>query len=138
MQTQTTLATAGLIILKDNKSLLAFSKKKQAWYLPGGKVDAGENTLETIVREIKEELSIDLDPNKLQYYSHTTAQAYGEPKDTIMEQDCFLYNPVDNIVSNNEIAAVKYFSLDEYKLESVQVVGVLTVFERLQKDNLLN
>jgi len=33
------LPTAGLIALKGDKLLLAYSNNKKAWYLPGGKID---------------------------------------------------------------------------------------------------
>jgi len=37
------LHTAGLVVIKEGKLLLAFSSNKNAWYLPGGKIDSGEN-----------------------------------------------------------------------------------------------
>ena len=49
---------AGLIVLKNRKLLLAFSNNKKAFYLPGGKVDANETSLQALQREIKEELNI--------------------------------------------------------------------------------
>ena len=53
------LQTAGLVVIKNRKLLLAFSKNKQAWYLPGGKTDLGETAQDALLREIKEELDID-------------------------------------------------------------------------------
>jgi ADP-ribose pyrophosphatase YjhB (NUDIX family) len=43
------LSTAGLILIKDKKLLLAFSKNKKAWYLPGGKVDTNESSADNCV-----------------------------------------------------------------------------------------
>jgi len=85
------LPTAGLIVVRGNKLLLAYSKNKKAWYLPGGKIDDGESSLDTLQREIFEELSIKLNSERLKYYCHITAPAYGELPHIIMEQDCFLY-----------------------------------------------
>lgn len=61
------LHTAGLITLKDKKLLLAFSKNKQAWYLPGGKIDAGESSEEALIREIHEELNLTLKAEELSF-----------------------------------------------------------------------
>lgn len=134
MSPSTTIATAGLLVIKENQLLLAYSKKKNAWYLPGGKIDPDETAEQAIVRETKEELSIDLLPEQLQYYCHLSAPAYGEQGNTIMEQDCFLYNLTEKVVPNNEIGAVQFFSLDAYLKEPAQVIGVLKIFTILEED----
>lgn len=58
------------IINSENKILIqkrAESKRLEpnVWAMTGGSVILGENSLETIVREAKEELCIDIDPLKL-------------------------------------------------------------------------
>lgn len=131
------LPTAGLIAIKNNKLLLAFSKNKKAWYLPGGKIDRSESSLEALQREIQEELNIKLAPNRLEYYGHVSAQAYGEASNIIMKQDCFLYELNETIRPSNEIADVKYFDLKTYQLEPVQVEGVIVVFNNLIKDGII-
>ncbi|WP_422798769.1 NUDIX hydrolase [Sphingobacterium sp. Mn56C] len=131
------LKTAGLVVVAANKLLLAFSKNKQAWYLPGGKIDAGEDALQALQREVLEELNLVLDPGKINYYCHITAPAFGEAPDLIMEQDCFRYDLREDITPGNEIDEVKYFTYQEYLLEEYQVVGVLQVFDILVKDGSL-
>lgn len=138
MNNQTiTLHTAGLIVVKTGKLLLAYSRNKQAWYLPGGKVDAGETALQAVIREIKEELNLDLIPEGLQSYCHVSAPAYGEEAHILMEQDCFLYELNADIQPSNEIDEVAYFDLQTYKQQTAQVSGVLKVFEILEADGLL-
>ncbi|MGE8243857.1 MAG: NUDIX hydrolase [Sphingobacterium sp.] len=131
------LPTAGLISIADNKILLAYSNNKKAWYLPGGKIDAGEDSLQSLRLEISEELNIDLDPQKISYYCHITAPAYGIIPEVIMEQDCFLYPLTETIQPSNEIGEVKYFSHEDYLHEPIQVIGVLHVFDRLKADGLI-
>jgi len=131
------LFTAGLIVVKENKLLLAFSKNKNAWYLPGGKVDAGETAAAALQREIKEELNITLNPQDLKFYYHITAPAYGEAANILMEQDCFTYEINETITPGNEIADIRFFDLPAYLEEPVQVVGVMKAFERLAQDGLI-
>ncbi|RAJ08715.1 NUDIX domain-containing protein [Chitinophaga skermanii] len=131
------LYTAGLIAVKDKKLLLAFSNNKNAWYLPGGKIDPSEPASLALQREIEEELNVQLDPSQLTYYCHITAPAYGEEGHIIMEQSCFLYNIEGEIRPSNEIGAVQYFDLATYLQEPAQVIGVLKVFELLKNDQLL-
>lgn len=128
------LPTAGLIVIKDNKLLLAYSKNKKAWYLPGGKIDRGENPVESLQREISEELNIVLKPELLTFYWHVSAPAFGEKENIIMEQDCYLYELNEEIRPCNEIEAIKFFDYEAYKSEPTQIVGVLKVFDNLIKE----
>lgn len=131
------LLTAGLVVTKNNQLLLAYSNNKNAWYLPGGKVDKGETPKEALIREIREELNIDLQPDKIESYKHISAPAYGESPELIMEQDTFRYDLTENIQPSHEIAAVKYFDLEMYKQEPAQVPGVLKVFALLKEDDII-
>lgn len=126
------LHTAGLLMIKEGKLLLCFSKNKKAWYLPGGKVDLNETAKEALIREVQEELNLDLNPEHLEYVYHITAPAFGEV-DIIMEQDCFIYPPHHDIQASNEIEAIRYFNPVEYAEEQHQVIGVLKAFEFLQE-----
>lgn len=131
------LLTAGLVVTKNDQLLLAYSSNKNAWYLPGGKVDKGETSREALIREIREELNIDLQPDKIEKYKHISAPAYGESPELIMEQDTFRYDLTEKIQPSHEIAAVKFFDLDMYKREPAQVPGVLTVFKLLKEDSII-
>lgn len=132
------LPTAGLVVVKGDKLLLAYSKNKKAWYLPGGKIDEGESSLETLQREIFEELNIVLNVERLKYYCHITAPAYGEDPPIIMEQDCFIYQLNEKIEPKNEIGEVRFFDIKMYQSEPAQVPGVLLVFDKLIKDKVLH
>lgn len=131
------LPTAGLVILQGSKLLLAFSKRKQAFYLPGGKLDEGETALTALIREAEEELGLQLTANQLQYYCHISAPAYGEPLGVMMEQACFLLTQAVHPIAMAEIGEIRYFDKEAYLQEPVQVPGVLLVFDQLRKDGLL-
>ncbi|CAK7019590.1 NUDIX hydrolase [Kerstersia gyiorum] len=132
------LATAALVVLKEQSLLLAFSNNKQAWYLPGGKIDAGENAQQALLREIEEELDLVLDTGRLQFLCHVSAPAYGEAPNVVMEQDCFLYDARDDrFIASQEIGDARYFSFAEYRQQPVQVPGVLTMFGILRERGLL-
>jgi 8-oxo-dGTP pyrophosphatase MutT (NUDIX family) len=117
---------------------VAFSKNKQCFYLPGGKNDNDETACQALCREIKEELNITLHENELSYYTHITAPAYGENKDVIMEQDCFYLNETKEPTPSAEISEVKYFSLEEYLLQTNIAPGVVMILVRLKEDGLID
>ncbi|ANH83720.1 DNA mismatch repair protein MutT [Niabella ginsenosidivorans] len=131
------LPTAGLVVIKNRQLLLAYSKNRQAWYLPGGKIDKGETAVQSLIREIKEELSLVIKEQELTFFRHITAPAYGEADYIIMEQDCFLYELTQDIEPRNEIAAVRFFDEPSYRKEPAQVPGVLLLFGHLKADGLI-
>lgn len=127
----------GLIVVENRELMLAFSKNKNAWYLPGGKVDAGETPLQAMQREIREELNMDLPADSLPWYYHITAPAFGE-NNVEMRQNCFLHQLRQTPQPSAEIGAVRFFSLESYREEQHQVRGVLLAFEKLQQDGLVD
>lgn len=131
------IRTVGLLVIKNDKLLLAYSNNKRAWYLPGGKIETDELPQQSLVREIWEELTLKIDVKLLKYYCHITAPAYGEDENLIMEQDCYLYELHENISPNNEIGAIKFFDGYSYEQELAQVIGVLQIFKRLKADGLV-
>jgi len=69
MSNKSIIVTAG-IIRKNNKILIAQRKKDSwlepsKWEFPGGKVENSENLEDCLIREIKEELDIDISVSKL-------------------------------------------------------------------------
>lgn len=130
--------TSGLLSIQNRKLLLAFSNNKQCYYLPGGKVDAGESAAEALIREIDEELNVRLDIKDLQYYTHITAPAYGERNGIIMEQDCFFVNKTIAPSAAKEIGELKYFSLEEYLQQLCTAPGAVMILEKLKEDNLVD
>lgn len=132
------LPTAGLLIIENRKLLLAFSKNKQCFYLPGGKIDAGETAVSALCREIEEELNIRLSETELKYYTHISAPAYGEENGTIMEQDCFLLERAVLPEAAAEIGELSYFTLQEYLLQKNTAPGAILILEQLKAADLID
>jgi 8-oxo-dGTP pyrophosphatase MutT (NUDIX family) len=132
------LPTAGILIIQNRKLLLAFSKNKQCFYLPGGKIDEGETPASALCREIAEELNITFHETQLKYYTHISAPAFGEKQGIIMEQDCFLVETKLEPVAASEIGELKYFTLQEYLHEKNTAPGAIMILERLKRDGLVD
>ncbi len=132
------LFTAGLVVIQDRELLLAFSSRKQAFYLPGGKLNPGEDAVTALIREVKEELSIHILPEELQWYCHISAPAYGEYPPLMMEQDCYFYSLNTTPVADAEIAAFRFFSYRTFREEAIQVPGVELLFQQLVDDHKVN
>ena len=133
-----TIPCAALLTIKDRKLLLAYSKNKKCFYLPGGKIDEKETAIHALCREIEEELNVPLQESDLKYYTHITAPAFGEVNGTIMEQDCFLVNKTFDPVASAEIGELKYFTLTEYLSQPQTAPGAVKILEILKEDNLVD
>ena len=132
------LPTAGLLIIQDRKLLLAYSKNKKCFYLPGGKVDLHETVTQALCREISEELNVAIEETELTYYTHITAPAYGEEKGTIMEQECFLLQRTISPAASAEVSELKYFSLAEYLCQSNRAPGAVMLLAHLHANGLVD
>jgi len=69
----------GLCLVQDNAVLLARSRGDAHFQIPGGKIEPGESDLEALIREIKEELSVDVDPATARPVQTFRAAAAGRP-----------------------------------------------------------
>ncbi|MFT3765817.1 MAG: NUDIX domain-containing protein [Minicystis sp.] len=77
------------IHVRDRRLLGARSRGKSTYYLPGGKREPGESDEAALIREINEELSIDLVPGSLRYVETFKAQADGKPEGTLAKLTCY-------------------------------------------------
>ncbi len=60
MDKDQTVAVASAFVEKDGKFLFTFDPRCGLWRLPSGKIDFGEKAEDTVVREMKEELQIEV------------------------------------------------------------------------------
>ncbi|MDO8470770.1 MAG: NUDIX domain-containing protein [bacterium] len=99
--------------VKDRKVLVTRSKGKDAWYIPGGKREQGETDEQALLREIKEELSVDLLPQSLQYVETFKAQAHGKPKGTFVQMTCYTGEYEEGTLTpSSEIEEMNWFVSD--------------------------
>ena len=77
------------IYLQNQHLLSTRSKGKDTYYIPGGKREPGETDQEALLREIKEELTIDLQPETITFFGQFEAQAHGKPEGTFVRMLCY-------------------------------------------------
>lgn len=100
---------AAWIYLKDGKVLITLSEDKDVYYVPGGKIEDEETHRMTLIREIKEELSVLLIPKSIQYYGTFQAQAHDKPEGTLVRMNCYLADYQGELQPDNEIEALEFF-----------------------------
>src|SRR3989344_4689214 len=72
------------IHIKDKKILSTRSRGKDTYYIPGGKRDGQETDQEALIREIKEELTVDIIPETIKSVGTFEAQAHGKPEGLVV------------------------------------------------------
>ena len=61
--------SCGCIIIKNKKVLLVYEKNRNFWGFPKGHMEDGENEIETALREVKEEVGLDVEIDKERRYT---------------------------------------------------------------------
>jgi len=111
------IPSAAGAIVHEGKILLVRHNLLKKWQIPGGLQEIGESLQQTVQREIKEELGLDLTTGSLM-------SVYSDPKWTIefpdeskLQQLIFFFlmqghlSPIN--IQTNEIAAYQFFAPDE-------------------------
>ena len=122
------------LYLVDGKILSTRSKGKDKYYIPGGKREGTETDLETLVREVKEELTVDILPDTVKYYGTFEAQAHGKAEGVIVKMTCYTANFNGKLSADSEIAEVVWLNYSD--IDSVSPVDKL-IFEDLRRKGLL-
>jgi 8-oxo-dGTP pyrophosphatase MutT (NUDIX family) len=78
-----------LIYIENKKILAARSRGRDTYYIPGGKREPGESDQDALVREIQEEVSMELNPSLLKFYGEFRAQAHGQPDGVQVRLRCY-------------------------------------------------
>lgn len=78
------------LYIKDGKILSTLSKGKDTYYIPGGKREGNESDEETLIRECKEELTIDIKKETIKYYGTFEAQAHGKAEGVLVKMTCYI------------------------------------------------
>src|SRR3989338_5859381 len=110
-----------LIFIRNKKLLATMSKGKDVYYLPGGKRNGNETDEEALVREIKEEMSVDLIPESIQYFNTYEAQAHGKPEGTTVRITCYIAEFNGILTPANEIERIVW--VDSSDAEKATVTG---------------
>ncbi|WP_285742785.1 NUDIX domain-containing protein [Lentzea sp. NBRC 105346] len=122
------------ILLRDKRVLGTRSKGKDTFYLPGGKREPGESDVDTLVREIAEELSVLVDRESAVPVGVFEAQAHGHASGTIVRMSCYTASFSGNLAAANEIEELAWLTLaDRDRVSPVDRI----IFAHLHEKGLL-
>ncbi|WP_328473979.1 NUDIX domain-containing protein [Actinoplanes sp. NBC_00393] len=92
--------------LDDGTVLSTRSRGKDVYYLPGGKREPGETDLDTLVREIREELSVDIVAATARHLGTFHAPAHGHPDGVTVQMTCYTADYRGDLRADHEIEEI--------------------------------
>lgn len=123
--------SCGCIIIKDNKVLLVYEKRRNFWGFPKGHVEEGENELETAAREVKEEVGLDVEIDESKRYVLNYIIRDEIDKTTVL----YLAKPKSEeiVMQESEIENVKWCEFEE-ALELLTFDNWIEMFKQVIKE----
>ncbi|UQZ36653.1 DNA mismatch repair protein MutT [Paenibacillus sp. PK3_47] len=122
------------IHIVDGKVLGARSKGKDTYYFPGGKRESGETDAETLIREIQEELSVQINPETITEFGTFEAEAHGKAEGVRVKMTCLFADYTGELSPASEIEELAWLTYEDR--ERVSAVSRI-IFDHLREKKLI-
>lgn len=123
------------IEIKNRRILSTRSRGKDTWYLPGGKREVGESDHEALIREIREELSVEISPDSLAHVGNFEDQAHGHPEGVMVKMQCYSGEYIGELKPAAEIEEMTWLTTaDMHRISPVDKI----IFNYLKKEGLID
>jgi 8-oxo-dGTP diphosphatase len=124
----TTIEKIAWLHIVDGRVLSARSKGKDVYYLPGGKRDPGETDIDTLSREVQEELSVRIKPETASHFGTFEAQAHDKPEGVRVKMTCYLADFEGELRPASEIAELVWLTYaDRTRVSTISKI----IFDKL-------
>ncbi len=134
---QTVIKKVTLAVFKDKKLMMVRSHKNpKVFYTVGGKIELGESEIESLKRETKEEISVDIEDESIKLLERFEAPAHGKIN-TMLQLSMYEAQIIGEPMASNEIAEIEYFdsSADPSRLSEM---GKDHIIPWLKANNYIN
>ncbi|MEV0006818.1 NUDIX domain-containing protein [Streptomyces sp. NPDC047973] len=102
--------TVAWVRVVDGRILCARPRGMDVFYIPGGKREGAEKDVETLVREIEEELTVALDPGTARHVGTYEAGGPGLPDGAVVRMACYTASYEGELAPSSEIEEMSWFS----------------------------
>jgi mutator protein MutT len=124
----------GVAIIWDQSGLILIAKRKAGgtmgglWEFPGGKIEPGETVSECIVREIQEELAIEITVGDL---AISIEHTYPQFQITLIAHHCQHISGIPQPIESDEVRWVNVADLHQYQFPAAN----LEIIDTIQSGN---
>lgn len=126
--------TVAWIHLHGGRVLGTRSRGKTLFYVPGGKRHAGESDMETLLREVTEELTVSLDLESVRHFGTYEAIADAPGSDVRVRMACYTGDFTGTLKASAEIEELAWLSyadrartppVDQLVFDDLRALGLL-------------
>ncbi|MCI8361798.1 MAG: NUDIX domain-containing protein [Clostridia bacterium] len=123
--------SCGCIIIKNRKVLLVYEKNRNFWGFPKGHMEEGENEIQTALREVKEEVGLEVEIDEQKRYTLNYIIKDEIDKTTVL----YIATPKSEeiIIQESEIQNIKWCDFDE-ALNTLTFENWKEMFKKVIKD----
>lgn len=123
--------SCGCIIIKNRKVLLVYEKNRNFWGFPKGHMEEGENEIQTALREVKEEVGLEVEIDEEKRYTLNYIIKDEIDKTTVL----YIARPKSEevIMQESEIENIKWCDFDE-ALNTLTFENWKEMFKKVIKD----
>ncbi len=104
------IETVAWVRVENGRILCTRSRGKDVFYIPGGKREAGETELDTLLREIKEELTLDLLPDTARHIGTYRERAHAQADGVVVIMSCYTAAYAGTPAPSNEIEELAWLT----------------------------
>ena len=123
--------SCGCIIIKNKKVLLVYEKNRNFWGFPKGHMEDGETEIETALREVKEEVGLDVEIDKDRRYTLNYVIRDEIDKTTVLYIAKAKNEEI--IMQENEIENIRWCSFEE-ALNTLTFNNWKEMFKKVMED----
>ena len=103
---------------RNGQILSTKSKGKTKYYIPGGKRERGETDEQTLVREILEELNVQIIKSTIEYVGTFKAQSDGAKEGDLVRMTCYNAEYDGVLKPTNEIEEIRWLNYKDMDIIS--------------------
>ncbi|WP_330173801.1 NUDIX domain-containing protein [Streptomyces sp. NBC_01498] len=100
--------TVAWVRVERGRILCARSRGKDVFYIPGGKREGAETDLETLLREVGEEIDVAVLPATAVHLGTYEAQAHDRPEGDLVRMSCYSGDYTGTPAASNEIEEIRW------------------------------
>ncbi|WP_353118621.1 NUDIX domain-containing protein [Myroides odoratus] len=116
MSTVQTIYLVSAMIINTDGALLTVRKKGSRYYMmAGGKIEAGEEPIEALLRELQEELNLTVDASAIHYLGTHQTQAVNEANTLVHATIFQLTLTPTQFTPHAELEEIKWLTYENYQ-----------------------